>query len=490
MSAMSRRTQAWIAGGIALVVVAVLWSRSIQRAAGLAPGGDASSHAASSSAVSSSAASSSAAPTRAAPSSAAPSRAAPTDSAATLPTSTATEKPSAWGERAGSVAVRVVRDEDGAPIADARVHFGDERGVPTDANGMARVPFPRDILELLERRTPGSPPPALPAIVVRAPGRAESSATAPSPDTMSVPTVVVRLAAARTVRVRLADPSGAPLDAQAIGIDDAALVVTLGLGATCGLVGGTFDGGGGPLYRVRPESWDGSRFAWTVEVRGTGSPCLHALLGDEILAAEPLPPALLDVVLRVDPAAFARAAAPFAVLVTDDAQRPLAHARVVAKLAHGPEIVRETGADGRARVEHALATEFGLAVAADGFVAAEQRVGRPIRADVVVRLVPGRAVRGHVVDKDGHPFRNQVGLYRATQLGTRTQPIATTEADAQGRFEFLSAPRDALVVVGLGSGDGRGFLPPRESLPPTATWIDAGADASDVSVQALFHEEF
>jgi len=379
------------------------------------------------------------------------------------------------------VDVCVVRDEDGKPIPDANVRFGEIRGQLTNTEGVARLPFPEMV-----HLTHGG----LPQIIVSAPARAEVEVPAPDQDRASVPMVTVRLVARREVRVRLSGKTGEWIDPPALGFDDAALAVTLGLASTCGQVGDTFDGRGAPPYRVAPESRDGARFGWKMEVRGTDTLCLHALLGDEILAAQPLQPGTLEVSLTVDPIALARAAEAFVVLVTDGDQHAVAHARVVARLPHGAEVVRETGDDGRARFERVLATDFDLAVTADGFVAAGQRVRRPIREDVAVRLAPGRVLRGTTVDERGKPFSwAKLGLYRATQLGARTQPIATVESDAHGHFEFRASPRDALVIVALGSGDGNGYLPPRESLPATATWVEAGADAGELSVRAFVIDE-
>ncbi|MCY2960790.1 MAG: carboxypeptidase-like regulatory domain-containing protein [Planctomycetota bacterium] len=404
----------------------------------------------------------------------------PSDDAGRLEPSATAAKPADF--TTVDLEVRVVRDEDGSPIAGAAVWTGNgAQEEPDDAqrsgpDGVTRWQLSGTRTWNVHARAPG-----------RTPAREQGRYTAGSP----AQAVVLRLVAQREVRVRLVDTRGVELTPESLGFDvGAAQAVTIAASGACGDAGGTFDARGGPKHRATPESWRGGRFAWRVEISGTEPACLHALVGDLILASQHVEVATTDVALVVDPALFARASSPFVVrVVTESDGRWIANARVTVKTAQGSGIELVTDAEGRARFERVLAGEFDVCALANGYARLEQRVRRPLQEEIVLRLPPGRKVEGRVVGPHGASVaKKKIAAYSARSLGGLTRPIATAESDLEGRFEFVGITTDAIVVCAMVDDEGSGFLPQRENLPPTCAYVEAGGDASGISMRAFVQE--
>lgn len=401
----------------------------------------------------------------------------PSDDVGRLEPSPPAAKPAQWGT--SEFEVRVVRDEDGTPIAGAEVSTGwlgpaESRPTQTtDADGTTRWRSNGGLNE---------------TILASAPGRAPASERVTIHESDPSRKLVLRLEAKRDVHVRLVDARGDELSPTALGFDaHAAQEVSVALSGICGEPGGTFDSRGAPKHRAAPESWTGQRFAWRVEIRDVQPTCVHAVVGDMILASQRAEAGTQDVALVVDPALFARASSPFVVrVISAEDGAPIANASVTVAAFAGFERTLATDAGGRARFERVLAGEFDVSAVAPGRVRQQQRARRPLSDEIEIRLAPGRRVEGLVVDAAGRPVpKARLAAYAASGLGGRVRPIATAESDAEGRFAFAGIPGEAAVVCALGDGEGAGFLPPRENLPTTCAYVEAGGDATDVSVRAF-----
>jgi hypothetical protein len=397
----------------------------------------------------------------------------------------------------GGLEVYVLRLEDDSPIEGARV-WTETRSAPnsppersTDATGVARWTdaelraHRKDAFGVID--SDGDPQRHWP-LGASAPGRITyqedvewAAAGAPARH-------FLRLEAQREIEVHLANERGDELKPADVGLDpQAAQSVSLVLTKTCGQPGGKLDMRGAPPQRLKPISWEGLRFAWRVDLRGVEPTCVNVVVGDFVLASRPVDAHSTQLAVQVAPAVFQAASTSFGVRVlTTEGERALANVGVRVRTAGGFDIERATDAEGRVRFGGILGSEFTIGAAAPGLVRAETRLRPPLPEEIVLNLAPGRSVRGTVVDESGQPCPlTRVGLYLAKQLGTVAEPLYTAEVGYDGAFAFADVPTDELVLFGLGQTDGKGFLPPRETLPPTARLVKPGSDESGLTVQAF-----
>jgi len=93
----------------------------------------------------------------------------------------------------------------------------------------------------------------------------------------------------------------------------------------CAAPGSDIDVRGAPNFVAKPASWEGRRFAWHVEIRGSEPACLHVVVGDLVLASQPIDRATRDQSLPVGAQVVAagRDAAEIALRVVTDPQTDL-----------------------------------------------------------------------------------------------------------------------------------------------------------------------
>jgi hypothetical protein len=244
---------------------------------------------------------------------------------------------------------------------------------------------------------------------------------------------------------------------------------------------------GAPPQRLKLLSWEGLRFAWRVDLRGVEPACVNVVVGEFVLASRPIDAQATQLAIQIAPTVFQSASSSFGVrVVTAEGERALPNVEVRVRTASGFDVLRATDAEGRVRFGGILGSEFTIGAAAPGFARAETRLRPPLPEEIVLRLASGRSVRGTIVDENGQPYPlTRVGLYLAKQLGTVAEPMYTAEVGYDGAFAFADVSTDELVLFGLGQTDGKGFLPPRESLPPTARLVKPGGDESGLTVQAF-----
>ncbi len=397
--------------------------------------------------------------------------------AAPVATSLTPSKPTEG--KTNGLEVQVLRAEDDTPLSGASVWF-ELRGSPglppertTDSAGVARW---EDLGP--SQRTVGA----------TAPGRITLTERVFVPESGAGPPLVLRLEAQRSFEVRLVNAAGDDLKPSDLGLDpQAGQSVTVVLSGKCGQPGEKLDTRGAPTHRVKPLSWDGLRFAWHVDVRGVGPACVHVVVGDVVLAARELEPNATQVALQIDSGLLGAASTPFVVrtLAADDG-RALAKVEVRVRTPNGFEVERVTDDDGRVRFGGVLSGEFVIEALAPGFARTEVRLRRPLPEEVVLRLAQGRMISGILMDENDQPFaKTKVAIYRAEQLGKIAEPMEIRTTNFDGRFEFRGVSTDELVLFGIGNGDGRGFLPPRETLPPTARLVPSGGDAVEVRVRGF-----
>jgi len=134
--------------------------------------------------------------------------------------------------------------------------------------------------------------------------------------------------------------------------------------------------------------------------------------------------------------------------VTDAQNQPLVRARVTVRRARLPNIKEtETGPDGRFLVRNVEAGDQVVSVQARGFKATALiiEVSADHAAEIHFAIEPGPALRGRVVDPSGAPIAGVKVAHQAPQLGTINDEIEwSAVTDAEGRFEWDSAPEEAL----------------------------------------------
>lgn len=383
-------------------------------------------------------------------------------------------KPRAWGERA--LEVRVVRDEDGSPLAGAVVTTTHDAATADDprttgADGIAR--WSRVDAQRWN-------------VIASADGRASANAGARAMPGEPTTRVELRLALQRDVRVRLVDARGADVSPAVLGLDpDAAQGVGLALGAECGAPGERFDARGADAARSRPDSWNGKRFGWLLSIRGAGAGCVHVLLGDAVVVAEPLPAGARELAIPVDRAAFERVVTPLVVRVAAEAGRaPVEGAEVLVTRTYGAPRTLRTDADGTARIDGFTAGDCTVRATAPGFAPASVRASRPFADDVLVLLRPGHVVAGVVLDADGRSAAGvALSAYAGTDLGQVASPVGRTRSGPDGRFAFDPIAGVEILLCLDEFGIDRGYVPKRENLSKSSQIVDIRRDARDVVVQ-------
>lgn len=372
--------------------------------------------------------------------------------------------------QSGVIEVRVVHDEDGTPFDGVRVSLTPAlldavrpaKGT-TDAQGVAVFEGLTDTYW---------------DVLAEAEGCVAMRGGAPIQPEHPNASVEVRLAMQRDVLVRLVDAAGRDLSAADIGLaaEDAGNLALV-LGASCSIPGERYVLTGAPAHRSRSASSAAAPFRWQLEIRGRGTACVHVLLGDVVLAAEPLDPRASEALVRIDPAVIRGAVTPIGVrVVTTRGEVPVEGARVRFEGPRRKVVDRLTDKEGRASFDGLVVGSLTLRVAAEGFAPASVSVQRPVEGEVLVRLEVARSIAGVVLDQDGRPMaRAVVGIYRPNPAGvSRTvapSELAITELD--GTFRFVNVHGGEYVVgVGGQSADGRRVLPERDARAIDAAYAE------------------
>ncbi len=336
---------------------------------------------------------------------------------------------------------RVVRDEDGEPIAGVLVDASlADAGQPTEsfaagpavswattnAAGEFGCLIPADGRWTVQASTLGRDPVTRDVLVRER-----------TPEEF----VELRMSSLRVLAVRLVDARGAPASAAALGLDplfeDRVRVV---LAERCVAPGAVV-----PTSSLLPlRARAAGTFAWTVEAAGAAGRCLCVALGDAVIAAHLLTRGETEVALRIDAADVALAMGSCAIEAVDERTgTPVAGGTVRMILPGGVALERVLDAAGRASIRSCPRGEARIEVLADGFAPGERRVAVPGDAVHVIRLQPARRLAGVVLDASGAPAaRVQVYLRRPESA----DPLRSAISDASGAFEFQRlAPGDYVV---------------------------------------------
>jgi hypothetical protein len=138
-------------------------------------------------------------------------------------------------------------------------------------------------------------------------------------------------------------------------------------------------------------------------------------------------------------------------VVTDENDQPISGAKVcVTRWADPKKPAAITGPDGRFTVRNLKGAGFPLTVIADGFAPERTNADTEPGQDLKIQLKPGSVLRVRVVDPAGDPVRGaDVALEHWREHGTLNLREPT---DANGVFEWRSAPRDSLKITVLKGG--------------------------------------
>jgi RNA polymerase sigma factor (sigma-70 family) len=152
-------------------------------------------------------------------------------------------------------------------------------------------------------------------------------------------------------------------------------------------------------------------------------------------------------------------------LVVDKNGNPIAEAKLrQVKLNEEHEPSTTTDASGAFEFKAISPGELMLAVQADGFAPAVQTVQLTGNVDELkFQLGPGQILRGRIVDEDGRSVPN--AFIETTRRGI-DKVQWSTNADANGQFEWTSAPTEPLLYSVLAEGFNRAYA---QKLPADGT---------------------
>jgi RNA polymerase sigma factor (sigma-70 family) len=138
-------------------------------------------------------------------------------------------------------------------------------------------------------------------------------------------------------------------------------------------------------------------------------------------------------------------------VVTDEHGKSIGGAKVcVSRWADPKKPAAVTSADGRFTLRNLHAGGFPMTVMADGFAPERTQVGAIDGEDLKIQLKRGSVLRVRVVDPDGQPVaKADVALENWREHGTLELREPT---DANGVFEWRSAPPDSMTVCVLKGG--------------------------------------
>jgi len=358
-----------------------------------------------------------------------------------------------------TIEARIVHDEDGRPFAGANVQLmlTNEEGfgepLTTGADGIARFEHVRAGAWLVRADAPG-------CALARGGGHVSRAQPEAS--------LELRLSTLREVSVRLVAASGRDLTRGSETVDVAlASEIAIVVGATCARPGERFDASDAPPSRARSTRSKSAPYTWQLELRGRDAVCVHALIGDVVLAASVVDPWSDEVRLRVDDSAWRSALTPVVVrVVTGAADVPVVGARVSCASALGSFVETHADERGVARILDFAAGEFVLTVDAPDYAAVRRSLRRPLDADILVRLGTGRRVEGVLLAQDDAPMpRRKLALYAAEEAGSSraARVLHVVETGLDGRFVFADLdPGQYAVSTHSGTGYAR--------LPRTSDW--------------------
>jgi hypothetical protein len=184
----------------------------------------------------------------------------------------------------------------------------------------------------------------------------------------------------------------------------------------------------------------GPTLRWRLDLHGRARTCVQLAVGPWILCAQPLAADATEMALRVSLDALRELLAPLEVRVlAEDADTPIANARVGYGSRGNNFLVRRTDADGRVRFAPCFEAACELEVSQPGFVSAHRSRDQLIARDVVVRLGAGRRIEGLLLGEDGAPLpRGTVALHSTDEFGTPTvsEIPRLAKTSREGRFLF------------------------------------------------------
>ena len=142
--------------------------------------------------------------------------------------------------------------------------------------------------------------------------------------------------------------------------------------------------------------------------------------------------------------------------VVDASGAPIAGAKVrQVRLNDENELTKTTDDSGAFEFKAMPAGELMLSVQADGFAPAVQTVQLSGNVDALkFQLGPGQIVRGRIVDEEGNPVPF---AFVETTRRSIDKVRWSTKADANGRFEWNSAPTEPLLYSVLADGFNRAY---------------------------------
>lgn len=342
----------------------------------------------------------------------------------------------------GIVEVRVVRDEDGEPIAGARVVLGvdrfaadeDARSASTDGHGFA-------LFTGVDEGTS--------TVVASADGRAE--AWSPAHVSREKPRVEVELRASieRAYVVHLVDPLGRPFRAEdwrlaRVDADRIGILAAKG----CSTVGREIEPRVASRQRATSAADGHGPYSWHLRVTGASSGCVHAVLHDVVIGAAAYDERASVVAIPVDVDAIGGALAPVVVRVLDEVTRaPIAGAGITFGDELGSRVDVRTDATGRVDLGRLHLKSRHVVVSAAGHGAVRMRIPRPTVEELAVRLPPGRRIAGRVLESDGGPSaRAQVDL-RGPDVHLVASAARRARTDFDGSFAFDDVPPAAFELV-------------------------------------------
>ncbi|MCY2960789.1 MAG: carboxypeptidase-like regulatory domain-containing protein [Planctomycetota bacterium] len=254
----------------------------------------------------------------------------------------------------------------------------------------------------------------------------------------------------RHVDVRLVDARGNPITAVALGLDPVFLpLLCVGVARACKDSGAVLGPADMPLNRIVDRSPKGERHTFEVVIQAAGAECLHVLFVDRVIASRALARDDARVDILLDRADVARFLGPCTVQVVAAGDgTPLAAAKVGFR-GPGVRVLRDTDADGIARLEGVPFGAIQTSAEAPGYVARTVGVDVPREAPLRIELLPARRIEGRIAVEGGRdPSPFLPGLWRvrdpAAKLG---EPLMRMPKRGRGGEFSLESLEPGLYVV-------------------------------------------
>lgn len=364
--------------------------------------------------------------------------------AASEPLESASREPALRTEAAsgpGTVEVRVVRAEDGSPIADAEVlvaPFGPWDHLPRIRTGRDGTVVQSGLI--LGQWTAR-------AVAVDRSERVEFVTLTHANSQASVVLKLPYLVREREVHVRLVDELGQLATSGSPGIGPGiANMLRVAFGPECASPGSAYSGNRSAGYADLGRST--AALQWTIPLRSDRPVCVHLLLADRVVGARELLGGQTEVEFLVQDLSLVTGSCEV-ILVNDLDDSPMPGVQLSVDPGSNTTWTLTSDVEGRVRIGRLPLGQATFTASAPGFATARRKVQIPMSAPLVLRLGAPRRLQGVVLDASGAGIENVPITVEPDEdvfqhLGNRY--VYGALSGPGGHFEFSTLSHEPYVV--------------------------------------------